>query len=334
VRRLVVLAGVVLLLAVGGLISLLTAVTGLATDRFGAGAAAAGALSMLAVAVGVVLAVRTMWTAGGPLGSLIGAAERVGDGDFSVRVREGGPPFLRSVTRAFNLMTRRLHEQDDARRQLVADVAHELRTPLTIMQGRVEGMVDGVYTPDAARLRELLDDTRVLARLVEDLRTLANADSGALVLEREPTDLVRLAEDVAAAFRGEAATAGVTIAVHGAADIAPVEVDPVRIREVLVNLVANALQHTPAGGDVSIDVSRGDDGRVAIRVRDTGRGIPAADLPRIFDRFYKSPGSRGSGLGLAIARKLVAAHGGELTAASAPGAGTTMTMALPVRRRE
>jgi signal transduction histidine kinase len=293
------------------------------------------ALAILLVAfVAAVMAVRTMWKAGSPLGSLVEAADRVGDGDFSVQVREGGPPFLRSVTRAFNLMTRRLRDQDDARRQLVADIAHELRTPLTVMQGRVEGLIDGVYAPDPARLRELLEETRVLARLVEDLRTIAAADSGALTLQRESTDLLRLAEDVAATFRGEAETAGVTIAVHHATDIEPVDVDPVRIREVLVNLVANALQHTPAGGDVSIDVSRDDAGRAVIRVRDTGPGIPAEDLPRIFDRFYKGPGSRGSGLGLAIARKLVAAHDGELTAASAPGAGTTMTIALPVARQE
>jgi signal transduction histidine kinase len=330
-----VVAGAVLFLAVVGLVSLVAAAAGVTGGRFGAAPGAAIALAIMVAAFGAaVIAARTMWKAGSPLGSLVEAAERVGDGDFSVHAHEGGPPFLRSVTRAFNLMTRRLRDQDDARRQLVADIAHELRTPLTVMQGRVEGLIDGVYAPDQASLRELLEETRVLARLVEDLRTLAAADAGALSLQREPTDLVRLAEDVAATFRGEAETAGVTMAVHGTANIAPVGVDPVRIREVLVNLVANALQHTPAGGDVSMDVSRDDAGRAVIRVRDTGRGIPAADLPRIFDRFYKSPGSRGSGLGLAIARKLVAAHDGELTAASTPGAGTTMTIALPVARQE
>jgi signal transduction histidine kinase len=334
IRRLVAVLVLLIVLAAIGLADLLSSGAARAGVNLHAAPVAIGALAIaVLIVVGMAIVMRATWRAGGPLGSLISAADRVGDGDFSVHVREGGPPFLRSVTRAFNLMTARLREQDEARRQLVADVAHELRTPLTVMQGRVEGLIDGVYAPDEARLREILEEIRVLGRLVEDLRTLANADSGALVLAREPTDIVHLAEDVATTFRAEADATGVTLDVHAPARLPPIDVDPVRLRQVLINLVANALQHTNAGDAISIDASC-DDGRMTIRVRDTGSGIPSDDLPRIFDRFYKGDGSRGSGLGLAIARKLVIAHGGDITAASTPGEGTTMTITLPLERRK
>lgn len=212
-------------------------------------------------------------------------------------------------------------EQDRLRRQLMADVAHELRTPLAILQGRIEGLIDGVYPRDDARLGDLLDETRHLSRLVEDLRTLANAEAGALDLRKELVDPEELIRDAAASF-------GSSVAVEVPDDLPLIGIDPVRIREVLLNLLANAVRHTPNGGAVTIRAAR-EPRRLIIRVVDSGSGIPPEDLPRIFERFQKGRDSRGSGLGLAIARNLVLAHGGEIHLESAVGRGTTVTISLP-----
>jgi signal transduction histidine kinase len=227
-------------------------------------------------------------------------------------------------------MAGQLESQDTARRQMMADVAHELRTPLSVIQGKLEGLVDGVYPRDDERLQGLLDDTRVLARLVEDLRTLSTAESGTLALTLEPVDVAALAGDVAASFEQQAAAAGVRLGVDSPGDdIAAAQADPVRVREVITNLAANALRHTPAGGAVRIRVAK-DATHVLVSVIDTGHGIAPEDLPRIFDRFYKGGGSSGSGLGLTIARNLVEAHGGTIRADSQAGAGTTITFSLPL----
>src|SRR6266550_84268 len=139
----------------------------------------------------------TMWAVGRPLSAVVGAAERVASGDFAVRVGEHGPPWLRSVALAFNSMTTRLEQQQHIRRELMADIAHELRTPLSVMQGRLEGMLDGVYPRDPQQVARVLEDTRTLARLVEDLRTLAHSESGTLALVKEPTDIGVLLNETA-----------------------------------------------------------------------------------------------------------------------------------------
>jgi two-component system sensor histidine kinase BaeS len=212
-------------------------------------------------------------------------------------------------------------EQDRLRRQLMADVAHELRTPLSILQGRIEGLLDGVYPRDEAHLTELLDETRHLSRLVEDLGTLAHAEAGALELRKEPVDLGDLLRDVAA-------TLPRPIAVEVPADLPALEADPVRIRQVLLNLLANAMHHTPPEGAISVKVEAQPQ-RILIRVRDSGSGIAPEDLPRLFERFQKGSDSRGSGLGLPIARKLVLAHGGDIGVESVVGEGTEVTVSLP-----
>ena len=219
---------------------------------------------------------------------------------------------------AWRRVSRRLTAEDRLRRQLMADVAHELRTPLAILQGRIEGLLDGVYARDDARLDELLDETRHLSRLVEDLRTIANAEAGALELRKEPTDIGELIRDSAYSL-----DAPINVQLIG--DLPSIDIDPVRIREVLLNLLSNALQHAK---EVAIR-AEADSRDVIIRVIDNGSGIPAEELPRIFDRFTKGAGSRGSGLGLAISRNLVLAHRGTIHAASKAGEGTTITVTLP-----
>jgi two-component system sensor histidine kinase BaeS len=170
----------------------------------------------------------------------------------------------------------------------------------------------------------------VLSRLIDDLRTLALAEAGALKLQKEPTDLAALANEAIASFRAQADAAGIHLSVKAPADLPLLDVDPARIREVLENLISNALRFTPGGGEIRVEVSLDGDGRrLMVSVSDNGAGIPRQDLPHIFDRFFKSRDSRGTGLGLAIAKNLVAAHGGEIRAESEAGHGTTIRFTLP-----
>jgi two-component system sensor histidine kinase BaeS len=230
-------------------------------------------------------------------------------------------------------MSARLEANEDERRRLLADVSHELRTPLSVIRGNLEGMLDGLYPADAAHLDVILEETRVLERLVEDLRTLSLAESGALRLHREPTDLSALLREVAAAHKAQADAGGVTLTVGVDGELPSIDLDPARTRQVVGNLLANAVRYTPAGGEVTLRAT-GDGERVAVEVADTGPGIESEVIGRIFDRFYRSADSPGSGLGLPIARSLVIAHGGEISASSEPGSGTTIRFTLPLAGRD
>jgi two-component system, OmpR family, sensor histidine kinase BaeS len=263
-----------------------------------------------------------------PATRIVQAAQRIEAGDYSARVPVRGPSELRSVARAFNDMSSRLESDEARRRSVLADVAHELRTPITVIRGQAEGIIDGVYAADAEQLRPVLAATRSLEVLVDDLRTLALAEAGALQLHREQVDLGILVDDIAGTFRETAA--GQDVRLNTAVEPAGlmVDADSVRLRSVLANLVGNALRHTHAGGTVRIAAAQaGPD--VRIMVHDTGEGIPAELLPRVFDRFVKGADSAGSGLGLAIVRDIVEAHGGAVTATSQPGAGTEVTLTIP-----
>jgi two-component system, OmpR family, sensor histidine kinase BaeS len=240
-------------------------------------------------------------------------------------IAAGAVALVAALAMVFRTVIRRVGgafaEQDRLRRQLMADVAHELRTPLAILMGRIEGLLDGVYPRDEEHLAELLEETRHLSRLVEDLGTLSHAEAGALELRKEIVDLGDLVRDVAAALPR-------TIAVAVPADLPAIEADPVRIRQVLLNLLTNALRHTPEQEVIAVEIQAKPQS-ILIRVRDSGSGIAPEDLPRIFERFQKGSDSRGSGLGLAIARKLVLAHGGDIGIESTPGKGTEVTVSLP-----
>lgn len=260
-------------------------------------------------------------------GDLVDAAEQVERGDYSVRVVPRGPRTVRRLAAAFNAMSARLERSEEERRRLLADVTHELRTPLTVVQGDVEALIDGVHPADDAHLRAILDETKVLSRLIDDLRTVSVAEAGALPLHREPTDVAGLVHEVAASFAAPAESAGVRVSVE--ADAAgTATIDPLRVREILSNVIANALRYTPRDGVVEIRAS-GDALGVSVAVRDSGPGIPAEVLPHVFERFTRSPDSPGAGLGLAIARSLVTAHGGTIDASSEPGRGATIRFRLP-----
>ncbi len=290
-----------------------------------------------------------------PLRQFTGAAQALAAGDMGVRVQQPAVRELSELAGAFNAMADTLVRADQQRRQLTADVAHELRTPLAIVKGRLEGIQDGIYKPDADQVNGLLEEVALLERLIDDLRLLALAEAGQLPLYREPVDPAGLVRATQRAFAHEAAEREVHLEVTLDADLPELYADPQRISQVLGNLVSNALRHTPAGGRVVVAVSQeaagnrqeaGERARqlqtmvtthLTFTVSDTGPGIAPEHLPQIFDRFYRADRARtrssgGAGLGLAIVRQIVTAHGGQIWANSVPGQGTTMTFRLPLSR--
>jgi two-component system sensor histidine kinase BaeS len=283
-----------------------------------------------AVLVGLVLTARWLWRSGRSIGALMDAADRVAAGDYTTRVGEVPARQLGELAGAFDQMTEHLETNEERRRELLADVAHELRTPLQAIRGSVEAMLDGLDPPDEAHLRPVLDRTELMARLLDDLRTLSMAEAGVLALHRETMDPRAVAHDAARAFTTVAADGRVTLDVDAAADTpATIEADPVRVQEVLTNLLANAIRHTPRDGRVTLRVGPAVPAGASFEVRDTGPGISAAQLPTVFDRFVTSADAGGTGLGLAIAKRLVEAHGGMIAASAPPEGGTLVRFEIP-----
>jgi len=280
-----------------------------------------------------VMAARNFRRLSRPLDELVEASNKVAEGDFTARVDVNGPPEVRTLLHGFNSMAGRLQENDRQRRNMLADVSHELRTPLTVIQGNVEGILDGMYSADEARLKSILEETQVMSRLIEDLRTLSLAESGALHLKQESTNLDELIRDTVAGFEAQAKEKDITLELS-VTRVDEINVDPQRVREVLSNLIGNALRYTPSQGVVKIGLTESTSGverSVVISVEDSGAGIVSADLPHIFERFYKSSDSGGMGLGLSIAKYLVEAHGGKIWAESEAGQGTKISFTLPLQ---
>ncbi len=323
--RVALFVAVLVIVAVGGgtlVFWLLGTALGLATPGPHAGLLAVVGIVLLVLLVGGIR------RAAGPVGDLVEAASRVEAGDYTVRVPERGAREIRGLARAFNQMAERLATDSNRRRALLADVSHELRTPLAVIQGNLEGVQDGVYAADPAHVALLLDETRTLTRLVDDLRTLALAEAGELPLHREQTDIGALVREVVEAHTRGAQLAGVHLAAETAEDLPALDLDPIRIREVMSNLVANAIRHTPSDGSVRVTAGR-EGGGVAVAVADTGEGMAPEVAARIFERFYRDPQSGGSGLGLPIARELVVGHGGTIGVTSESGRGTMVRFTLP-----
>jgi signal transduction histidine kinase len=281
--------------------------------------------------IGAVATRRAYRRLGGPVRDLLGAAERLGRGDYDVHVTPDGPRELRLLAETMNDVAGRLAASEEQRRRFLADVTHELRTPLAVLQSGIEAQVDGIHPRDDRHLGSLLEETQVLGRLVDDLHTLALADAGRLSLHYERTHPSALVADVVEAHAAIAARKGVAVTSTVADGLPEVDVDPTRIRQVLSNLVSNALRHTPSGGEVRITVEGADAG-VRVVVADSGPGFPAESLATVFDRFTRSADSRGSGLGLSIARDLVAAHGGSIVAENGPAGGAAIRFTVPVER--
>ncbi|MFG3421841.1 sensor histidine kinase [Micromonospora sp. NPDC048063] len=295
-----------------------------------AGPLLAAAAGVAAVAIiGTVLLSRRVLR---PIDTLTVAAQQLGRGDLTGRVPVRGNDELAELALSFNRMADSLQRGEERQRRLVADVAHELRTPLANLRGYLEALSDGVIAPDQELYASLLEEAVLQQRIVDDLQDLALAEAGNLAYHRVTVDLAELLETCGTAHHARAESAGVSLCV--AAEPVAVHADPDRLRQVVGNLVTNALRATAAGGSVRLVASRTDT-QAVVQVVDTGSGIAADALPHVFDRFWRADAARGrrtggSGLGLAITRQIVTDHQGTITVASEVGVGTTFTIALPL----
>jgi two-component system OmpR family sensor kinase/two-component system sensor histidine kinase BaeS len=321
---------------------------------------------LIAGLLGLLLGVTIARSITAPLGRLVTAARHVAQGHFEQRVPAAGTDEVAKLAHAFNAMAASLQQAEQVRRNMIADIAHELRTPLSVLQGNLRAILDDVYPLEKAEVATLYDETLLLGRLISDLRDLTLAEAGQLRLDLRPTDIVPLVERMAALLREPAAPKGITLHVTLPDALPPVQIDPERFKQVLHNLLGNALRHTSTGGRIDLTVSVGtasasgttdyglrttdfglwtldyglrtsDFGprSIIIEIADTGPGIPAEELPHVFGRFWRADTSRsrdqsGSGLGLAIAKQLVEAHGGTIGVSSAAGNGTRFWFTLPI----
>jgi two-component system OmpR family sensor kinase/two-component system sensor histidine kinase BaeS len=290
------------------------------------------AAALIAGGLGIGLGIVISRSLAAPLARVAAAARGFADRDWARRAPVAGADEVAEVGRAFNTMADSLERAERLRRNLMADIAHELRTPLTVMQGNLRALLDGVYPLEAREIATLYDETRLLSRLVDDLRELALADAGQLSLAPRLLDVGQLLGGAAAQFAAGAEAEQIRLVVEAPAGLPPALGDADRAAQVLRNLLANALRHTPQGGQVTLAAEATPAGPVRVWVRDTGAGIAPADLPLVFERFYQADQSRasgGSGLGLAIAKAWVAAMGGQIGVDSQPGQGSRFWFTLP-----
>ena len=289
---------------------------------------------LLAIGIAIVLAFLLSRRVLSPVKALINATRQFGKGDFSRRVEYKDKGELGELAQSFNSMADNLERNESLRRNMVADVAHELRTPLSNLKGYLEAISDGVVKPDEETIHSLNDEASTLSRLVNDLQDLSLADAGEIRLVKQSEDIAALIKEAAAAVQAKGVGRGLTITTDMADTLPPANIDAHRIKQVMLNLLENAIAHTERGGSITVKARRQED-MIHISVTDTGEGIPPEELPLIFERFYRVDKSRaratgGSGLGLTIARRLVEAHGGKIEASSQPGRGSSFTFTIPV----
>ena len=304
-------------------------------ERFGLARAIllpVGMISLILILFMGIVATLLMRRFVNPLADVIYAARAVADGKLDTRIPTQGPQDLRSLSESFNAMASSLERNDRERRDMLADVAHELRTPLSVIRGRLEGIVDGIYSENGPQVSMALDQTYVLERLVEDLRLLTLAESRQLPFDRHPVDLGQLVDRTLDVFSAEAREKNISLAFTERSGDLTANVDPQRFEQVLGNLVGNAIRYVPEGGRVWVTAHGVADG-LSLTVNDNGPGLPPEDLPFIFDRFWRKDKSRarvsgGTGLGLAIARQLVEAQGGHISARNLPEGGLQIMIGL------
>lgn len=269
-----------------------------------------------------------------PLREMARASSRMATGDYSQRVQTTSHDEVGQLAVAFNKMSGELEGTERLRRDLVGNVSHELKTPITALKAHLENLLDGVERPDAAVLEVMLAQSDRLSRLVDQLLELSRLESGDLPLHPEPTALRPLVDRVVSEVEVGRRDAGVGIHNEVAWDLAELDADPERVHQVLFNLLDNAVRFTPHGGDVTVTAAP-ENGRCTVSVLDTGPGVDAEHLPRLFERFYRADPARaraggGTGIGLAIAKSVVEAHGGHIWAESTPGKGSAFRFDLPV----
>jgi len=290
---------------------------------------------LIAGALGLILATALSYTLLRPVRELTLAVGELAKGDLNHRVAIHGEDELATLGLAFNHMADSLQQVEESRRAMTADIAHELRTPLAVQRANLEALQDGIYPLTVENLAPVIEQNHLLTHLVEDLRTLALTDAGQIELERSLIDLPAQVAKVVERFQPQAATQQVSLILSSPdPSVPPILVDPIRLEQMLTNLLSNAMRYTPAGGQIEVAIATLP-GVVRLTVHDSGPGIPADSLPFIFERFYRADKSRtrsegGSGLGLAIARNLARAHGGDLTATNHALGGALFTLTLPV----
>jgi signal transduction histidine kinase len=291
--------------------------------------------ALVAVLVGVALGFLFSWLITGPMRQLTLAARKVAAGDFSYRVPQKTDDEIGEVSDAFNTMAEQLEKKEKSKRQLLADIAHELRNPLSIIQGNLEAWLDGVLTPAPDKIASVYDETVLLSRLITDLRDLSLAEAGQLKLSQSATELGEFIFAEITSVQNRCQEKQVSISAELPTGLPLVFIDRDRIRQVLHNLIDNALRHTPAGGTIKIGANYTTPGWVTVSVADSGGGIVPEDLPYVFDHFYKADRSRhrghgGAGIGLAMVKQLVELHGGKVWVESQKGKGSTFFFTLPV----
>ncbi|MFN3392365.1 MAG: sensor histidine kinase [Meiothermus ruber] len=292
---------------------------------------------LIATGLGVLVALVFARRMARPIEAISAAASSLAQGKLSVRIpAPRGEDEIARLARNFNRMAEALEKLEAERRAMIADIAHELRTPLTVMQGRLEAIQDGVVPLEMGEIDRLHQQARLLSRLVEDLRTLSLADAGRLNLALQPLNLAELARRMAAAFGAALEAKQVALELRLPEGPVPVRADPDRLAQVIGNLLTNALEHTPAGGRIALEVAK-DTTHAHLRVLDSGPGIPAEALNKVFDRFYRAEASRsratgGSGLGLSIVKALVELHKGTVAAHNRPEGGALFEVRLPLHQ--
>jgi signal transduction histidine kinase len=285
-------------------------------------------LAVFATLIGLLLTRRVV----SPLAEVIAASEAITGGLLQTRVRVQAPDDLRDLSSSFNKMAEALERNDRERRDMLADIAHELRTPLTVLRGRLEGIVDGIYPADEGHIGLALEETYLLERLVEDLRLLTLAESHQLPFEKTEVDLIAITRRSLAMFQPEADEKEVRLDLETGLEEAPVLADPQRTEQVIGNLLANALRYAPQAGRVWVEIGQVGD-EFLLKVNDEGPGVPDADLPFIFNRFWRGEKSRarasgGTGLGLTIARSLLVEQGARLIASNLPAGGLQVCIVI------
>jgi signal transduction histidine kinase len=288
----------------------------------------------LAIAIALILTFVLSRRISSPIGVLANAARRLGRGDLSQRVQFKGKGEIKELAEDFNSMAAGLEHAEQLRRNLIADVAHELRTPLSNIRGYLEAIRDRVMKPNAATIRSLNEETALLSRLVDELQELSLAEAGKLNLIYHAEDITKLIKQAVTSWQPQVASKEISLALGLPDNLPLVNIDRRRVNQVLYNLLENAVAYTRKGGTINVAAAKQDDW-VEVSVSDTGEGIPAEDLPNIFERFYRVDRSRaratgGSGLGLTIARRMVEAHGGQITVQSELGKGSRFSFTLPI----
>ncbi len=291
-----------------------------------------GVISIILALFLVVVAILLLRRFVNPLADVIYAAGAVSNGKLDTRISSKGQQDLRSLSDSFNEMASALERNDRERREMFADIAHELRTPLSIIRGRLEGIVDGIYSADGSQVSMALEQTYLLERLVDDLRLLTLAETRELPFEIRPVDLHQLAQHTLDLFSAEAREKNISLSLEKGSGNFHIELDPQRTEQVIGNLVGNALRYIPAGGKIWLVLEEAENS-VRLFVNDNGPGVPQEDLPYLFDRFWRKEKSRarlsgGTGLGLAITKQLVEAQGGTIEARNLPEGGLQVVVEL------